>query len=89
MVARGMDPSEVYQASLAELSGSLGVANVALLQYESDEALVLSASRDEHGRGTDALGPLDYSKGTEALALGDGHRLTPICSNIVRRVRTA
>jgi signal transduction histidine kinase len=49
MVARGVDTSEVYPAAVAELSGSLGVANVALLQYESDEALVLLASRDEHG----------------------------------------
>jgi hypothetical protein len=79
----------VYPASVAEFSGSLGVANVALLQYESAEALVLSASCDEHGQGKDALGQLDYSKGTQALALGDGHRLTPISSNIARRPRTA
>jgi signal transduction histidine kinase len=49
MVARGVAPSEVCPAAVAELSGSLGVANVILLRYESDEAVVLLASSDEHG----------------------------------------
>ncbi len=39
MVARGVDPSEVYPAAVAELSRGLGIGNVALLQYEKDRAL--------------------------------------------------
>lgn len=49
MVARGVDPSEVYPAAMAELSRGLGIDNVALLQYETDQALVLLATRDEQG----------------------------------------
>jgi signal transduction histidine kinase len=49
LVARGVDPSEVYPAAIAELSRGLGIDNVALLRYESDEALVLLSTRDEHG----------------------------------------
>jgi signal transduction histidine kinase len=49
LVARGVSPAEVYPAAVAELSRGLGVDNVALLQYEPDEALVLLATRDEHG----------------------------------------
>src|SRR5829696_3860434 len=47
MVARGVDPSEVYPAAVAELSRGLGIDNVALLQYETDQALVMLATRDE------------------------------------------
>jgi signal transduction histidine kinase len=47
LVARGVDTSEVYPAAVAELSHSLGVDNVVLLQYASDDAWVLLASRDE------------------------------------------
>ena len=49
LVARGVDPSDVYPAAVTELSHGLGIDNVALLRYESDEALVLLATRDEHG----------------------------------------
>ena len=49
LVARGVDPSEVYPAAVAELSHGLGIDNVALLRYESAEALVLLATRDDHG----------------------------------------
>ena len=49
MVARGVDPSEVYPAAVAELSRGLGIDNVALLQYETDQALVMLATRDERG----------------------------------------
>jgi PAS domain S-box-containing protein len=49
MVARGVDTSEVYPAAVTELSRGLGIDNVVLLQYASDEAFVLLASRDEHG----------------------------------------
>jgi signal transduction histidine kinase len=49
LVARGVDPSEVYPAAVAELSSGLGVDNVVLLQYAPDDACVLLASRDEHG----------------------------------------
>jgi signal transduction histidine kinase len=49
LVARGVDPSEVYPAAVAELSRGLGIDNVALLQYQSDQAVVLLATRDERG----------------------------------------
>src|SRR6478735_7297432 len=49
LVARGVDPSEVYPAAVTELSRGLGIDNVALLQYQTDQALVLLATRDEHG----------------------------------------
>jgi signal transduction histidine kinase len=49
LVARGVDPSEVYPAAVAELSRGLGIDNVALLRYETEDALVLLATRDEHG----------------------------------------
>jgi signal transduction histidine kinase len=47
LVARGVDPAQVYPAAVAELSNGLGIDNVALLRYESGEALVLLAARDE------------------------------------------
>src|SRR5262245_51330362 len=47
LVARGVDPAQVYPAAVSELSCGLGVDNVALLRYESGEALVLLAARDE------------------------------------------
>jgi signal transduction histidine kinase len=46
MVARGVDPSEVYPAAVAELSRGLGVDNVVLLHYDEDQAVVLLANRD-------------------------------------------
>jgi signal transduction histidine kinase len=46
LVARGVDPAQVYPAAVAELSNGLGIDNVALLRYESGEALVLLAARD-------------------------------------------
>jgi signal transduction histidine kinase len=49
LVARGVDPSEVYPVAVAELSRGLGVDNVALLRYETEEALVVLANRDENG----------------------------------------
>jgi signal transduction histidine kinase len=49
LVARGVDPAEVYPVAVAELSRGLGIDNVALLRYESEEALVLLATRDEQG----------------------------------------
>jgi PAS domain S-box-containing protein len=50
LVARGVDPAQVYPAAVAELSRGLGIDNVALLRYESGEALVLLAARDDSGR---------------------------------------
>lgn len=49
LVARGVDPSEVYPVAVDELSRGLGIDNVALLRYEFDEALVLLATRDTQG----------------------------------------
>jgi signal transduction histidine kinase len=49
LVARGVDPAQVYPAAVAELSRGLGIDNVALLRYEPGEALVLLAARDDSG----------------------------------------
>jgi PAS domain S-box-containing protein len=62
LVARGVDPAQVYPAAVSELSRGLGVDNVALLRYESGEALVLLAARDESERTKMSIGeriPLD------------------------------
>jgi PAS domain S-box-containing protein len=62
MVARGVDPAQVYPAAVAELSRGLGIDNVALLRYESGEALVVLAARDDSGLTKMAIGervPLD------------------------------
>ena len=62
LVARGVDPAQVYPAAVAELSRGLGIDNVALLRYESGEALVLLAARDKSGLTKMTIGeriPLD------------------------------
>jgi signal transduction histidine kinase len=51
-VARGATPAELYPAAVVELSGGLGVDNVALLQYESGGATVIAGCRDLHGQPT-------------------------------------
>ena len=56
LVARGTKPSEVFPAAVAELSRGLGVDNVALLRYETDDALVLLAARDGKGVAKMAIG---------------------------------
>ncbi|HET7665840.1 MAG TPA: PAS domain-containing protein, partial [Mycobacterium sp.] len=56
LVARGVDPAQVYPAAVAELSRGLGAANVALLRYESGEALVVLAARGDNGRTKMAIG---------------------------------
>jgi PAS domain S-box-containing protein len=62
LVARGVNPAQVYPAAVSELSRGLGIDNVALLRYESGEALVLLAARDESERTKMSIGeriPLD------------------------------
>src|SRR3954471_11524111 len=62
LVARGVNPAQVYPAAVAELSRWLGIDNVALLRYESGEALVLLAARDDTGLTRMSIGerlPLD------------------------------
>ena len=49
LVARGVDSAQVYPVAVAELSQGLGVDNVALLCYESGEAVVLLAALDDRG----------------------------------------
>lgn len=49
LVARGVATSEVYSAAVTELSCRLGIANVVLLQYGSNDSWVVLASRDEQG----------------------------------------
>jgi PAS domain S-box-containing protein len=74
LVARGVDPAQVYPAAVAELSRGLGVDNVALLRYESGEALVLLAARDESGLTKMSIGeriPLD-GENVAAMILDTG-----------------
>jgi len=56
LVARGVDQSEVYPAAVAELSRGLGIYNVALLRYETEEALVILATLDENGSSKMPIG---------------------------------
>jgi signal transduction histidine kinase len=56
LVARGVDSTQVYPAAVAELSHGLGIDNVALLCYESGEAVVLLAARDDSGLTKTAIG---------------------------------
>jgi signal transduction histidine kinase len=64
----------VYPAVVAELSRGLGIDNVALLRYESGEALVLLAARDDSGLTKMPIGdriPLDGDN-TAAKILASG-----------------
>ena len=49
MVARGVDPSGIYPAAVAEPSRGLGIDNVALLRYETGQAVLLLATCDARG----------------------------------------
>src|SRR5258705_223051 len=74
LVARGVDPAQVYPAAVAELSRGLGIDNVALLRYESGEALVLLANSDEQGWTKLSIGerlPLDGDSAA-AIVLNTG-----------------
>src|SRR5262245_10917572 len=68
LVARGVDPAQVYPAAVAELSRGLGVDNVALLRYESGEALVLLAARDDTGLTKMPIGERIPLEGDNAAA---------------------
>lgn len=62
LVARGVDPAQVYPAAVVELSHGLGIDNVVLIRYESGEALVVLAGRDDSGLAKMSIGeriPLD------------------------------
>jgi PAS domain S-box-containing protein len=79
LVARGVDPAQVYPAAVAELSRGLGIDNVALLRYESGEALVLLAARDDTGLTKMSIGerlPLNGdSAASKILATGQPARI--------------
>jgi signal transduction histidine kinase len=49
LVARGVDPSEVFSAVAHELAGVLGVQNAAVWRYEPDGAATLLSARDDPG----------------------------------------
>ena len=49
LVARGVPPSEVFSAVVAELASCLDVQNAALLRYEPDDTALLLAAADEPG----------------------------------------
>jgi len=46
LVAPGVETSDMYPAAVTELSSGLGIDNVLLLQYASDDAWVLLANHD-------------------------------------------
>ena len=79
LVARGVDPAQVYPAAVTELSRGLGIDNVALLRYESGEALVLLAARDDTGLTKMSIGeriPLDGDNAaSKILATGQPARV--------------
>ncbi|WP_082965256.1 DUF4118 domain-containing protein [Mycobacterium sp. ACS1612] len=79
LVARGVDPAQVYPAAVTELSRGLGIDNVLLLRYESGEALVLLAARDDSGLTKLSIGerlPLDGdSTAAKILATGQPARV--------------
>jgi signal transduction histidine kinase len=75
LVARGVDPAQVYPAAVTELSRGLGIDNVALLRYESGEALVLLAARDESELTKMSIGeriPLEDDDNVPAMILATG-----------------
>jgi signal transduction histidine kinase len=49
LVARGVDPSEVFSAVADELARCLNVQHSTLFRYEADGAATLLAARQEHG----------------------------------------
>jgi signal transduction histidine kinase len=49
LVARGLDPSEVFSAVADELARCLNLQHSTLLRYEADCAATLLAARHEHG----------------------------------------
>ncbi|MDT5133256.1 MAG: hypothetical protein QOE41_2567, partial [Mycobacterium sp.] len=49
LVARGVDPAEVFSAVAGELARVLGVQNAAVWRYEPDGAATLLAARDDAG----------------------------------------
>ena len=69
LVARGTMPSEVFPMAVAELSRGLGADNVALLQYETDSAVVLLAARDEKAAAKMAIGERFSLAGESVAAL--------------------
>ncbi len=50
LVARGVAPTEIYPAAVAELSRGWGVDTVAVLQYGPSGATVVVGARDEHDK---------------------------------------
>ncbi len=69
LVARGTKPSEVFPMAVDELSRGLGADNVALLQYETDCAVVLLAARDERAATKMAIGERFSLAGESVAAL--------------------
>jgi PAS domain S-box-containing protein len=56
MVARGVHPSEVFPAAVSEVSHGLSVANVALVRYDTDDAVVVLAARPGQNASRLAVG---------------------------------
>lgn len=69
LVARGVDPAQVYPAAVAELSHGLGVDNVALIRYDSGKAVVLLAGRDDSGLTKMSMGERIPLEGDNVAAL--------------------
>jgi signal transduction histidine kinase len=69
LVARGVPPSEVFSAVVAELANCLDVHNAALLRYEPDGTAVLLAAADEPGLEKMPVGERFWLDGESVAAM--------------------
>jgi signal transduction histidine kinase len=69
LVARGVDPSEVFSAVTGELAGCLGVCNAALFRYEPHGAALLLTAHDEPGVTTMPVGECFSVEGENVAAM--------------------
>jgi signal transduction histidine kinase len=69
LVARGVDPSEVFSAVAGELAQILGVHNAGLCRYEPDGAATLLAARAEPGLTKTPVGERFSLEGENVAAM--------------------
>jgi signal transduction histidine kinase len=69
LVARGVPPSEVFSAVVAELANCLDVQNAALLRYEPDGTALLLAAADEPGLEKMPVGERFWLEGESVAAM--------------------
>lgn len=69
LVARGVPPSEVFSAVVAELASCLDSRSASLFSYEPDDTALLRAAADEPGLATMPVGERFSLDGQNILAL--------------------